>query len=164
MSAVIAPSGDFNNVERRSDTMPVTPVATPPLSPSSNYPALSLHSPSSCADSQLNLAEQTNSSSPLGPLEPQEKSSQPADRKRRLSRSTQESPLRRPRPPPLSSKSSSAIPTLGLSVDPVVTRSPTRPPPSHKSKLGRSITMASQSNSNVNSPAADLLRQAMMSR
>ncbi|THY98110.1 hypothetical protein D6C93_04299 [Aureobasidium pullulans] len=71
-----------------------------------------------------------------------------------ISSSNKHDSLRRPRPPPLSSKSSSLIPTVFI-----------EPAPADPWST-RSLTMSSPSSSNhpQQSPAADLLRQAMMQR
>lgn len=92
------------------------------------------------------------------------------DRKRRLSRDKQDSVARRPRPPPLSSKSSSAVPTLSTTeVDISASQTVVQPPhrstsPFPRSWLGRSTATASMSTGVNPHSAADLLRQAMMHR
>ncbi|KEQ97344.1 hypothetical protein AUEXF2481DRAFT_37867 [Aureobasidium subglaciale EXF-2481] len=114
---------------------------------SSNY---SPHqSPLARSESSSILA--LNRSSNLNP-------SGPSDRKRpRLSSSVssnKQNSQRRPRPPPLSSKSSSLIPTVCI-----------EPAPADPWST-RTLTMSSPSSSNLpqQSPAADLLRQAMMQK
>lgn len=82
------------------------------------------------------------------------------DRKRPLSQSRQ-STVRRPRPPPLTSKSSSAVVTLSTTPATSATASPTKSSPSPRRWLGKPSTMASLSQGVNPHTAADLLRQVM---
>ena len=121
-----------------------------PISTSINSP---LRSSITHSESSPILA--VNRGSSLNPSGPSDHLQQP-DRKRRHSPSfsTKRDSLRRPRPPPLSSKSSSLIPTVFVESAPA------------DSWSTRSLTMSSPPTSthSQHSTAADLLRQAMMQR
>lgn len=93
------------------------------------------------------------------PSPPSDKS----DRKRRLSH-TRLSSLGRPRPPPLTTKSSSAVPTLStLQVESSITHSPTKALPSPRRWLGHSTAMTMNHSHALshNHTAADMLRHMM---
>ena len=115
------------------------------------------HHQSLLARSESSSILAVNRSSNLNPSGPSDRIQQPDRPKRKHSpsfSSSKQDSLRRPRPPPLSSKSSSLIPTVFI-----------EPAPADPWST-RSLIMSSPASNNhpQQSPAADLLRQAMMQK